>query len=243
MGISELLVARKKLSQFNKSLAEFDSDLHPVKQAHGVEIDEARRFLAATYTRREIADSTMVDEETGLFRSGIEIGLDRSDFFGTESVDGRFSYEVVSRLIHTSPEGGVDSLQMHIDELPEFWRNFVRQLPQGKTVEAASLAKAPGVGMPTVINQVREMVYFSLGHGVEYWLWGMEEPIAAAYGRVFGDAITPMGPAIGFGNFNFKHVPQFVDLKQAMERFRNPTLRDRALGRAGLYEFMSQNHA
>ncbi len=240
MGFKEVLRARKRFGEFGKELHNFDDLAHPVKQAHGHEIEEVRRFLATTYHDRHIVSDGMVDPETGTLLPGIEVGLDRSEFFYAPGTDGR-TIDASARLIHAATDDGAHSFQMHVNELPDRWQQVLSGLPLDKTAEFASLVKAPGVSTTAVMNLVREMLHYSADHGIEYWLWGMEEPIANSYHKLFGDIITRMGPPVHFGEFHFEHVPQLLNVQYGIERFRHPKLVERFMGKAALFAFMSRS--
>lgn len=239
MDLHEAWRARKKLGEFNKELENFNTTEYPVRLAQGDEIDAIRRFLATTYQDRHIVSDDMIDPATEMLREGIEVGLDRSEFFYVPGTEGR-QIDAAARLIHASPYEGVYSLQMHVDELPIDSRKMVEALPWDQTVECGSLVKAPGVKTTVVMHLIREMFHYSATHDIKYWVWGMEDPIANSYRRMFGDIITRLGPPVSFGEFNFQHVPQLLDVQYGVERFSNPKLLERVMGKAALFEFMNK---
>lgn len=184
------------------------------------EIQTIRRFVAEQNMLLGNLASEKIGDD-GTLRSDLDPQRLHTLYFG----EYRFDKSGDSRLVCagglTVPtrERGLDSLQLHWDDLPEESRASIKKLPLNELAEFRSLVKMPGE--PPIVPQLlfRKMLQESLKLGINYWVFGLQPKVARGYQKLFGPCLTELGDRVRLGEFENTYVPLLLDLRQAHDRF------------------------
>lgn len=248
-AISEIMKSRQDLREFKEQVVNYDElpfcvdrvVADPEDATGGEQVDRARRFLADQYTKNGSIDESMLREPGGPLCDAVDPYWRRATYFVVRSKQDPAYIYATARLI--SPENGmIDSLQVHLDELPDQWYQYVLSLNSEKVVEIASLVKGQETSTLAVMDMIRHMAHYSQGAGIEHWIWGLQPKLVNKYSSFFGSAITRMGQADGrvhLGKLKPEYVPYLLNVDGALERAASVTVLDRLIGRSAVYDFMT----
>lgn len=114
---------------------------------------------------------------------------------------------------------GLDSLQLHWDDLPPESVNYVKSIPLNKLAEFRSLVKHPAA--PRIVTQYlfRDMLKYSIEEGIDHWLFGLQPKVTPTYKKMFGSCMTQLGERVRLGSFTTEYVPFIVNIPELYDRF------------------------
>ena len=183
-------------------------------------IQQARKMLADVYVRKGVVtpeslaeDGTLADEADPYWR--------RSIYYGVRSEHDPSRLLITSRLVQPSDEG-VDSLQIHIDELDQDLQAELRNSDPAGIAEFAAYVKEVGLGQIesrlVSLYLIRKMVYDSQARGIKTWVFGMRPELRKKYERIFGPALERRGDTVHLGSFKADFVPYKIDVESSWRR-------------------------
>lgn len=203
------------------------------------EILQARRLLADVYLANGAIDESYLSEQ-GTLKDEFDPYYRRATYFGTYDPSKPDELLATARLIHPRAGGGVDTLQLHIDDLEPEWQKELRMQDPRGLAEFASLVKKRETGSMPTLFLIREMFHFSREYDID-WVCGLKPELLAKFVRQFGDALEPMGQKVHLGNLKPTYVPLRIDTKKGLENLLNTKGRlIQSIGKRAMSAFMSE---
>lgn len=176
----------------------------------------ARQFYAHVHlnVKGDVDESSIADD--GTFKS--DLYYDRSDYKSLVSRERPDDFLATGRAIRVAEGEGVDSLPLHIEELPEDWQKYLRGLDPTKLREISALARKENTGPLPALFVIRGMLRDSAPEGI-IWLGGLVPEVYASYKKLFGDALVRMGDGfVHSGDDSPPLVPFMVDTRVGLEQ-------------------------
>lgn len=202
------------------------------------EVQQARQMLAGLYLRKGAIDESFINEQ-GTLKDEFDPYYPRATYFGTFDRDHPGELLATARLIHPDSDEGIDSLQLHIDELEPEWQVYLRdQEDPSRFAEFASLVKQPETGSMPTLFLIREMLHYSQANRIN-WVCGLKPELEKSFKCRFGDALQPMGDQVHLGDLKPVYLPFSIDTEKGLEQLTNDQRLIRPLGRKAMVAFMS----
>jgi len=182
------------------------------------EILNVRKFCFKVYVRRGEIEPKFLNEQ-GVLGPDKDPYAKHSVYFVVRPKNSR-QIIAASRLILSKPRVGVHSLQIDVKDLSKGIREFLES-HDDSVAEPSSFAKLKGAPSIATTYLIREMLHYSLGHGIRKWLIALNPHIESTYRRRFGTALHRLGEKVtskvDLDGRRPVNVPYLMDVQYALD--------------------------